>query len=395
MSNLKAFLKKFPLAYLCYSFIKRVYIQFLRIKLLMVRFTKKDKDLPTYREAYVMLSKLRKEPTFGKNCGTMEIDKKIDLSVIVPIYNSERYLSQCLNSIKFQETSYNFQVICVDDGSTDLSAQIVDRYQDDSRFIIIHQANMGHSGARNTALKHKLGKYVMFIDSDDYICAGYIEKMLNAAYEQGADIVQGSYKKCNAESKTLESVRCKDGKINSYRELEKLGGVPWGRIYNTQLWENVYYPEGMMFEDTIIFNIIFRRATYVYGISDALYMYRIYGENTLDKLQGDIRLLDAVWSVRYSLKESNRLNLEKNNDYYEFLLSQCSKHVYYRIMNMDKNVQKACFVIMCNVVEEYSDYKKIVSNDKEVVLQELEDAFMERNFAKWVICSKMLKLSCG
>ncbi len=395
MKSIKAYFKKYPIAYSCNKYLKNVQIEMLKRELKRHSSDRKDEVLPDYDQAYSLLISLRKEPDVKKTYGTMIIDEKVDLSIIVPIYNSEKYLAQCLDSIKNQTTHYAFQVICVDDGSTDDSSRIVDKYKEDSRFIIIHQENQGHSGARNTALQQKLGKYVMFIDSDDFICDDYIEKMLNAAYEQHADIVQGSFKKCNADSVTLETISCNEGRIKSYSELEMLGGAPWGRIYNTQLWDNVHYPEGMMFEDTIIFNIVFRRASYIYGIQDSFYMYRIYGENTLDKLQGDNRLLDAVWSVRYSLDEADRLKLIKNQDYYEFLLGQCSKHVYYRIKKMNDSVQRACFVVLCNVVDNYNKKKRLIGNENDEILRELENAFMDRDFSKWVKCSRILKLSCG
>ncbi len=395
MNSLKAFLKKYPFAYSCNKYLKSVQIKVLKYKLKKNTFDRKDDALPDYLQACALLSDLRKEPDIEISNEKMIIDESIDLSIIVPIYNSEKYLIQCLDSIKNQKTNYNIQVICVDDGSTDQSSQIVDKYQDDSRFIIIHQKNQGHSGARNTALRQKLGKYVMFIDSDDFICNDYVDRMLNAAYEYNADIVQGSFKKCNADSITLETISCNEGNIKSYSELEVFGGAPWGRIYNTKLWEGVYYPNGMMFEDTIIFNVIFRRTNNVFGIHDSFYMYRIYGENTLDRLQGDPRLLDAVWSVRYSLGEADRLKLKKSCDYYEFLLGQCSKHVYYRVKNLKTSIQKACFVVLCYVVENYNNKERLLGNESDEIIRELENAFFDRDFSKWVLCSKILKLSCG
>lgn len=90
------------------------------------------------------------------------------ISIIVPVYNVEKYLKVCLDSIKNQ-TYNNFEVIMINDGSTDKSKKICEEYTKDARFILINQNNQGLSGARNTGLKNITGEYVLFIDSDDWI----------------------------------------------------------------------------------------------------------------------------------------------------------------------------------------------------------------------------------
>ena len=95
--------------------------------------------------------------------------KKIKLSIIIPVYNVEKYLSICLDSVLAQDLK-NIEVIMVDDGSTDNSGEICDKYSNKySNFIAIHQKNKGLSGARNTGIKKSKGEFLMFIDSDDFI----------------------------------------------------------------------------------------------------------------------------------------------------------------------------------------------------------------------------------
>lgn len=123
----------------------------------------------------------------------LPIDETIDLSIIVPVYNSEKFLKKCMDSIVEQKTKYHFEVIAVNDGSTDGSLEILREYEKNYDFFrVVSQANGGISVARNTGLNHAKGRYVGLIDNDDYITEDYVEILLDRAYQKKADIV-----KCN------------------------------------------------------------------------------------------------------------------------------------------------------------------------------------------------------
>ena len=110
------------------------------------------------------------------------------VSVIIPVYNSEKYLKSCIESIR-KQTYTDLEIILVDDGSTDKSGKICDEYMKmDTRIVAIHQENQGVSTARNNGLKAATGKYVRFIDSDDYIGADNIKNMVSAIIENGSDL---------------------------------------------------------------------------------------------------------------------------------------------------------------------------------------------------------------
>lgn len=391
MRKIKAFLKKYPIMNRLYGNYKVISVNLLKCKL---KFLKRKKysvgEIININEAIAIVSKERPEPRIAEHNQKRQINKNLDLSIVVPVYNAEKFIKQCLDSLRDQQTDYLYQVICVDDGSTDSSGEMLEEYRADDRFLIVHQENKGHSGARNTALGYVLGQYLMFVDADDYLESGYIESMLNKAYRENADIVVAPFKKCNAESVVLTTVKCKDKKVDSFQEIENVGGAPWGKIYKSKLWDDIEYPLGLMFEDTIIFNVLFRRAQCIFTNKDCYYMYRVYGDNTLDRLQGKPQLLDAVWSIKYSYNLANRLGLPKTNTYYEFLLCQCSWHVYYRVKGFSVEIQKACFILMCELIKEYtSDFEgKNLSN---WVLKELEMAFFEKDFKKWKLCAEILK----
>ncbi len=137
------------------------------------------------------------------------------VSVIVPVYNVELYLERCINSIKLQTFS-NIEVILVDDGSNDSSPIICDAAKDDERFVVIHKKNGGLSSARNAGLDVAKGKYVCFIDSDDYIEFDMIEKLLNKLVQENAQISTCNVFKHTDEETRSQCLSIADENINFY-----------------------------------------------------------------------------------------------------------------------------------------------------------------------------------
>lgn len=146
-------------------------------------------------EAEKSISKVYEErELFNENeIQNLEIDEKIDLSIIVPVYNSEKFLKRCMDSIVGQKTKYHFEIIAINDGSTDGSLEILEEYEKKYNFFRnINQPNGGISKARNTGINNARGEYIGFIDNDDYVVEEYVEKLLERAYQNKADMV-----KCN------------------------------------------------------------------------------------------------------------------------------------------------------------------------------------------------------
>lgn len=114
------------------------------------------------------------------------------VSIIIPVYNTAKYLRRCLDSAKNQ-TYTNLEVICVDDGSTDGSEKIVDEYLDDERFVIIHKDNGGESSARNTGLLKSTGDYIGFMDCDDWIEKDMYETLVEAIETNDVDMAAASW----------------------------------------------------------------------------------------------------------------------------------------------------------------------------------------------------------
>ena len=129
----------------------------------------------------------------------MEKEKHIDLSVIVPIYNTETYLPVCLDSLLGIDGPC-VEIVLVNDGSTDGSGMIADAYaQKDSRIRVIHRANGGASAARNTGLEVARGEYILFVDSDDWVLSDALVSLFHAGVESRADVVMGEIRFCDQE----------------------------------------------------------------------------------------------------------------------------------------------------------------------------------------------------
>ena len=121
------------------------------------------------------------------------MEKKI--SIIIPVYNAEKFLKRCLESV-INQTYKNFEVICVDDGSKDNSSKIIEKIaKKDNRIILIKQKNQGVSIARNNAIEKSTGEYIMFLDSDDYMDKNMCEIMIKAINEYRVDVVRCNYKR--------------------------------------------------------------------------------------------------------------------------------------------------------------------------------------------------------
>ena len=177
--------------------------------------------------------------------------KESDLiSIVVPIYKVEKYINKCIESI-LNQTYKNLEIILVDDGSPDNCGKIADEYaKKDNRIKVIHKKNGGLSDARNAGIDIVKGKYIAFVDSDDYIEKEYIEIMYNAIRTNKVKIVQCGINKVNDDGKVLDSYGYLDNElINSKRIIEEKytkypisNVVAWNKLYSTDLFKDIRYP---------------------------------------------------------------------------------------------------------------------------------------------------------
>jgi len=205
------------------------------------------------------------------------------ISVIVPIYSVEKYLSRCIESI-INQTYRNIEIILVNDGSPDNCGQICDEYaKKDERIYVIHKKNGGLSDARNAGLKIAKGEYISFVDSDDWIHEKYIEKLYDLITKSNADISMCDFIKTSDDNVKVDN---SNEEITEYSNIEALdllmGGklnvqfvVSWGKLYKRRLFENIKFPIGRIHEDEFTtYKLLYKAKKIVFTTSKLLFYWQ-------------------------------------------------------------------------------------------------------------------------
>lgn len=228
--------------------------------------------------------------------------KEVKISVIVPVYNVEDYLKECLDSLAAQ-TFYDIEVIMVDDGSTDSSGDIASAYAgQDSRFIYIRKENAGVSAARNTGLEHVTGDFITLVDADDVIPEDAFEKMHDAAVENEADIVVGKVMRLKESAagtaRASDIIYSQYEKNTSIRKNRMLlyDSITCCKLFRKSYWDSVgaRYPEDLGYcEDLPVAMQLYGMTDKVVMLDEVTYLWRIReGENLSSTQQKNLRMVE-------------------------------------------------------------------------------------------------------
>lgn len=207
----------------------------------------------------------------------MKYDNDPLVSIIIPIYNVEKYLEQCLYSVVNQKYR-NIEIICVDDGSLDNSIDILNDFNsNDDRVKIIRQENGGLSKARNTGIDASSGLYLYFLDSDDWMDLNAIYNLINAALEYKVSVISGSVVCYNEDTKLYNPYKKnrKVGLINLEKSgLYSLEVVVCNKLYHSSIFDKFRFTEGMYYEDEDLYWRLFSSLTLVVSLDCNVYFYR-------------------------------------------------------------------------------------------------------------------------
>lgn len=171
------------------------------------------------------------------------------VSIIIPVYNAEKYLERCIDSL-INQTYKNIEIIAINDGSKDNSLNILKKYQRENKNIKVHtQENIGISKTRNKGIKHATGDYIMFVDNDDFLDSDYIETYIEELKEREYDVIIGGYRRVNTKNKIIKEIRLKNKKWCAYMIV-----APWAKLYkreyvkkknleflNSNIGEDIYF----------------------------------------------------------------------------------------------------------------------------------------------------------
>lgn len=315
------------------------------------------------REARDFLESISEKTNNSSVCHNLISENpEYDLLIIVPAYNVERYIEECINSILSQKTKYKYKIVIVDDGSTDRTGVLLDQYQADMRIKIIHQSNKGFSGARNIALKEVNARYISFVDSDDYLCENAIENLLMEAYQSNSDIVEGSFKSFQDDSVLSECLHEDESGVEYM--LGKLRGFAWGKVFKSTLFRCIQFPEGYWFEDTINVFLLFPMCSKISTISSAVYCYRRNLQGITSQSRKRVKSIDSYWIVEQMLSDMKLLQLNKTQSIYEQTLRQI-KLTYNRTFFLDSQISKAIFILTVDLLHrEFNGYHSLESRWK-------------------------------
>lgn len=222
------------------------------------------------------------------------------ISVIVPIYNVEKYLARCVDSI-VNQTYINLEIILVDDGSPDLCPQMCDDYAEkDSRIKVVHKKNGGLSDARNAGMAVATGEYIGFIDSDDYVSDDFFECLLDVMNKENSDIAECSVVKFYEDNRFDEFND--DLLENTYDAQDAMSALiaenpfhqhVWNKLYKTELVKDIPYAIGKLNEDEFWTYQVFGRASKVAKLNKTMYYY-FQRSSSIMGVGYNIRRLDAL-----------------------------------------------------------------------------------------------------
>lgn len=235
------------------------------------------------------------------------------VSVIISMYNSEKYINRCLDSV-FSQIHQDLEVILIDDGSRDRSYQKVKRYFSDKRFNYYYQENSGQGAARNFALKHisEKSEYLLFLDSDDWLDRNYFNEAIDALADNKNDVAIFNIKRISEDGIFLDITG------NDFVTARSMIG---NKFFRSDIWHGINFPEGIWFEDLGIIPYFLTNKFNQIKIEEAYYNYYISREDSQTNTVDINRFIDIFKSLDYlkNLLENKDLFESHINEYKELL----------------------------------------------------------------------------
>ena len=252
------------------------------------------------------------------------------ISIIIPVYNVEEYIEQCIQSV-INQTYKKLEIILIDDGSIDKSGKICDVYADrDKRIIVIHKENGGLSDARNKGIDIASGEYITFVDSDDYVEDSFIEDLYTTLINNNAEMSICNIIKVNDKGEKIENIGfAEDELVNGKKILKGIcehknvieSIVAWNKMYSKDFFRENRYPKGRIHEDEFLTYKILYYAKKVAITNKFLYYYR-QNDNSITGKKFNVKRLDFLEALEERLKFYHNHNEEYlYNKTFEMIMS--------------------------------------------------------------------------
>lgn len=323
--------------------------------------------------------------------------KETLISVIVPVYKVESFLERCVKSITSQ-TYHNLEIILIDDGSPDNCPKMCDEFKNaDNRIKVIHKQNSGVSSARNDALKIASGKYVAFVDSDDWIEPNMYEEMVSCAEKEDADLVfcrvreaydDGTFN--NLVEENLDKIKNKEIKYlfcNARKgcRLANLISTPWRTLYKKEIVDGLKFNESLKYGEDLYFVLDAIEKSNKISVCDK-YLYN-YFKNTNSVCNS---INDSYFANTKKFHEHSKKYIKQKNLDFEYLIN----HLYLYRNVINKASQNDFEKIMKDMYENDEDFKNCFKKENYKKIQKLEIGLKQkiRNFLMYHKMWKLFKI---
>lgn len=296
------------------------------------------------------------------------------ISVIVPVYNCEKYLHKCLNSI-LEQTYSNLEIILIDDGSSDQSGKICEDYAKfDCRIKVFHQKNQGVSSSRNLGIHKASGTYITFVDSDDFIDASYIEELLSTLLKHNATYITCGYKRIYSEHIERINDDGKEMEVTSEDFIKKLLNVQNGygfvhtKLIKKNAIHNIQFEESLKVGEDALFNIqLCSNIKKVVIYHKALYNYRYNADSAVRKYDKDYvkKYLKSMQCMKqyinFKYKKNIKFSLDLNNYIAYHVLLICVNYCYHSDNPSFglKSLKEVCNIPLFKYAIKNSDYENL------------------------------------
>ncbi len=236
------------------------------------------------------------------------------ISVIVPAYNSESTIERCLKSL-IKQTYNNMEIIVINDGSTDKTDEIIRRIvaENFDKIKYISRENKGIGFTRNEGLKNATGDLIGFTDSDDFVEPDMFEKMFLKMTESNADIVICNYNVCNLNSKNKVDIKLPNiVSFDDYPQIiNKIDFAPWNKLYKKELFNDVFFPENLKYEDLNTIIKVFSKSKKIVKLNDYLYNYLINSNGETVTINDKIYDIFSIFDDLFSYFDSSDKKIQK------------------------------------------------------------------------------------
>ena len=257
----------------------------------------------------------------------------VKVSIIVPVYNVEKYLETCLDSL-VNQTLKDVEIICVNDGSKDDSLLILQDYaRRDSRIKVVNKENEGQSVARNIAIEMATGEYLGFVDSDDWVDSDYFEKLYNSAKKHDCDIACAGFKRCRKNKQRVSKSFEAELVCTNVNDKVRMDNLPshnyiWNKIYRLSTWKDlgIKFTPKRFYEDMALLIQILHKMGKMVTVPGVYYYYRVNPESTV--AQKSIKhSRDFQWA------KNNLIKYAEENDIMLDVTNMIEKKEYFKIFN--------------------------------------------------------------